>query len=345
MNRNEKLKLAGLLVGMLVLMVGFWFILQRFEEKVPLAEVDKQEFLPNEFEEEPEEKALGTIKLNGKKYEYFHEFETYLFMGTDATGNEVEGDEYQGSMADFLLLAVFDKTENTYGFIQLNRDTMTEITLMLQDGSGMASAELQLCTAHWYGGTSEQSCENTVEAVSKMLGGLPIDGYYALNMEKIPLLNNAVGGVEVTLEEDFSHVDATMKKGKALTLTDEQAYYYIHDRYGVGDEENTSRMKRQKQYMKNFLQKAQGQMQEDVAFVNKVYMKLQEEAVTDIGGKQISRMTKVMSEGTGIGIHQFAGKTKLGQALGDGLDHVEFYPDKDSVVEIMTKLYGLKEKE
>jgi len=159
------------------------------------------------------------------------------------------------------------------------------------------------------------------------------------------MLNNAVDGVEVTLEEDFSHVDAAMKKGKTLTLTDEQAYHYIHDRYGVGDEENTSRMKRQRQYMKQFLQKAQEQMQDDPSFVNAVYVKMQEEAVTDIGGKQISQMTKVMSEGTSLGIHQFAGKTKLGQALGDGLDHVEFYPDKDSVVEVMTKLYGLKPKE
>lgn len=43
-----------------------------------------------------------------------------------------------------------------------------------------------------------------------------------------------------------------MKKGATINLDDEQAYAYVHDRYGVGDEENTSRMKRQQQYMTGF---------------------------------------------------------------------------------------------
>lgn len=44
-----------------------------------------------------------------------------------------------------------------------------------------------------------------------------------------------------------------MKKGATINLDDEQAYAYVHDRYGVGNEENTSRMKRQQQYMTGFL--------------------------------------------------------------------------------------------
>ena len=76
--------------------------------------------------------------------------------------------------------------EQTERFLQLNRDTMTEITLLQPDGTGYASANLQLCTAHWYGGDAWSSCENTVEAVSYLLGELPIDGYYALDMQAIP---------------------------------------------------------------------------------------------------------------------------------------------------------------
>lgn len=343
-NRKEGFKLVLILVGILLFMAVFWAVLSRFEKRVPVAAED--DFLTDDIEDkEDKAEALGSIKLNGTKYEYFHEIETYLFMGTDASGNESgEGDEYQGSMADFLLLMVLDKTEGTYQFLQLNRDIMTEVTLLQNDGTGMATADIQLCTAHWYGGTREQGCENTVRSVSKLLGGITIDGYYSLNMENIPDLNQAVGGVELTLEEDFTHVDSKMKKGAVITLSDQQAFYYLHDRYGVGDETNTSRMKRQKQYMKAFMKKAKERLKEDASFVNVLYQKLQTNAVTDISGGQLSRVTQALSESENKGILELKGRSKLGKALGDGLEHVEFYPDKESIVDVMTDLYGLEEK-
>lgn len=346
-NRKEGLRLILIGAGIVLFMVVFWIVIRQFEKKVPVAAED--DFLTNNIvddEKEDVKEAMGQITLDKAKYEYFHEFETYLFMGTDASGNEsAEGDEYRGSMADFLLLMVLDKTDDTYGFLQLNRDTMTEVTLMQRDGSGNASADIQLCTAHWYGGTKEMSCENTVKAVSKLLGGIPIDGYYSLNMEDIPKLNKAVDGVEVTLLEDFSHEDPAMVKGAVLTLSEQQAYYYLHDRYGVGDETNISRMKRQRQYMKAFMKKAKQKLQEDVSFANILYQGLQSDAVTDIQGGDMSRITQMLNEGVNKGILEFDGVSKIGKALGDGISHMEFYPNKESVLDVMTDLYGLEKKE
>lgn len=74
-------------------------------------------------------------------------------------------------MADALMLVVVDEEEKAYGILQLNRDTITEVPMLLQDGSANASAQMQLCTAHWYGKDKAASCDNTVETVSKMLGG------------------------------------------------------------------------------------------------------------------------------------------------------------------------------
>lgn len=346
MDREEKKKLYLLLFGIIALMVALWFILRVVEMKQPVADIADAKLSFTDFPEASKApEPVGTVKLGGRKYGYFHRYESYLFLGTDASGNDAPGEEYQGSMADFLLLAVFDRTEDTYAVLQLNRDTMTEVTLLQPDGSGNASAELQLCTAHWYGGTPEASCENTVEAVSGLLGGIPIDGYYALSMEKIPELNHAVGGVTVTLEEDFTEFDRQMAKGKTLTLTDEQAAIYVHNRYGVGDEKNSSRMERQNQYMKAFMEKAKQKLSEDQAFVAKLYQKLEKDAVTDISGKDISRMTKTLQQGESRGIKSFQGKYKLGRALGDNIDHVEFYIKDSSLTEVMTELYGLQGEE
>ena len=81
------------------------------------------------------------IDLNDLEYTVKDQLKAYLFIGTDHSGNEQATDEnYQGSMADFLLLAILNKTEKTYGFIQFNRDTITEVLMLDQDGEVINSA-------------------------------------------------------------------------------------------------------------------------------------------------------------------------------------------------------------
>ncbi len=288
----------------------------------------------SQLKDEREKEPFLTEKEKDEK-------ETYLFIGTDASGNEnAAGEDYRGSMADVLMLVIVNKTQKTYATLQLNRDTMTEISLMQTDGSKMASATLQLCTAHWYGGTKEQSCENTVEAVSKLLNEIPIDGYYALSMEEIPVLNRAVGGVTVTVESDFSKVDKSLKKGETITLSDEQAYVFLHDRYEVDDEKNISRMKRQKQYLEAFIQKVKEKSKEDKKFLTKFWKELSDKAVTNISGKKFSKLANTLVKSTSKGIYTLEGKEKSGKALGDGIEHTEFIVDKKSLRKIMSEIYG-----
>lgn len=344
MKLNEKGRLILCFTAAVVLAGAFWFVLRAFEENMMAETLDgKAAAVSNSVAEK--EPVMGTIKLSGDKYDYYHEFETFLLMGTDASGNEkASGKKYRGSMADFLLLAVFDLTDHTYGMIQLDRDTMTEIRLLSRKNTGGATSKMQLCTAHWYGGDSETSCENTVVAVSKLLGGITIDGYCAVNMEDFPKLNHLVDGVEVTLEDDFTMHDPKMKKGTTLTLTDEQAYIYIHSRMEMKNDTNSARMQRQKQYMKAYFEKALTLMKTDNTFINNINSELETIAVTNITGRQMSTMTKTLMEGTNRGIKEFSGKSKIGQALDDGIDHAEFYIDKASKIQIMTEMYGLQKR-
>lgn len=347
MDRKETNKIIYVLIGTLLFMGIFWLVMQRLEEVIPDQTVESKAA----FLEEPlvtptaTPQVRGTLKLDGKKYDYTDEISTYLFMGIDMSGSLADGqNEYHGGMADFLLLAVLDKTTKTYGFLQLDRDTITEITLMQTDGSGYASARMQLCTAHWYGGNEEQSCENTVDAVSDLLGGVEIDGYYALGMEEITTLNHAVGGVSVTIDSDFSKVDPSLQEGETVVLTDEQAYTFLHDRYGVDDETNTSRMQRQRQYMESLFLTVQNRMEENAGFVNELYQSLESVAVSNITGKTVSKIVNQINESESQGMQILAGESRIGQRLDDGVDHVEFYPDPDSVCEVLTELYHLVER-
>ena len=330
-----------LFVALILAMIAFGIGLKIFENHMADPVISEDDFLTDEQSEELV--ALGSLKLNGNIYSYYHDFETYLIMGTDKTG--ADSKVYQGSMSDFLMLVIVDKTDNNYSFLPINRDTMSEVRLIQDDGTGAATAELQLCTAHWYGGNAGQSCANTVESISKLFGGLKIDGYYAIPMDEIPKLNHSVGGVTVTLLEDFQDIDRQMKKGETLALSDEQAYHYIHDRYGVGDEKNTSRIKLQQKYLESFFSKAKEKTKSDKAYVSQLFRNFEQTATTNLTAKKISGLTNRLIKGTQKGFFEIQGTSKIGKALGDGIDHAEFYPDKESIIDVMTKIYGLKKRE
>lgn len=288
-----------------------------------------------------QEKTVS-IKLHKKTWKFAHPVQTYLFIGTDKSGNEdAEGEEYHGSMADALMLVVVDKEEKTYGILQLNRDTITEVPMLLQDGSANASAQMQLCTAHWYGKDKAASCDNTVETVSQMLGGLPIDGYYALKMDAMPLLNHEVGGVTVTLEDDMTKLDPAMKKGATLTLTDRQAELLMQSRYTMEDDRNTQRMRRQQIFLKAFMKKIKKQNAGDINATVKLYDRLRPYATTDIKMNDLTALLKDMQGYTDKGIITIDGTSKIGEKLHDGKKHWEFYMDEDSLETSMKQLYPL----
>ena len=221
MRRKEKIKALLWVAGFAGMICLIYFMLQKGEQTFGVAK-DTEDQVQVETSDELEKLLWKSIKFGKKKYQYSSDYETYLFLGTDGSGHEsANREEYVGNMADFLMLAVINRKEQTYALLQLNRDTMTEIDLIGKDGEGMATANMQLCTAHWYGGTEKESSENTVNAVSKLLGGLTIDGYYTLNMENISRLNHAAGGVTVTIKNDLTSLDPSMKQGETITLTDE----------------------------------------------------------------------------------------------------------------------------
>lgn len=342
MNGKKKTMRAviEIIIAVLVIIAVYFIIrgMDRHDVRIRQAATENEmQRVWKEFQEKP-----VSIKLHKKTWKFAHPVQTYLFIGTDKSGNEdAEGEEYHGSMADALMLVVVDKEEKTYGILQLNRDTITEVPMLLQDGSANANAQMQLCTAHWYGKDKAASCDNTVETVSKMLGGLPIDGYYALKMDAMPLLNHEVGGVTVTLEDDMTKLDPAMKKGATLTLTDRQAELLMQSRYVMDDDRNTQRMRRQQIFLNAFMKKIKKQNAGDVNATVKLYDRLRPYATTDIKMNDLTALLKNMQGYTDKGIITIDGTSKIGEKLHDGKKHWEFYMDEDSLETSMKQLYPL----
>ena len=86
-------------------------------------------------------------------------------------------------------------------------------------------------------------------AVGNLLEGIELSQFCSINMDAMPELNDLLGGVTVTMPDDYPDLDPAYVKGARITLTGRQAYDFVHDRMTVGDGTNLSRMKRQRAYM------------------------------------------------------------------------------------------------
>ncbi len=215
---------------------------------------------------------------NGVTYEgrTSNELTTVLLIGYDHNdgGQLVDNPEgfIYGGQSDFLLLLAFDHEKKQIRQLQINRDTMTNVKYYYNDGSYYGLRELQICLAHAYGDTQEVNNRNAIWAVENLLGiakdkdGAQIDWYISMDFSGIAKLNDLLGGVTVTVTDDFSELDPTLVMGETITLTGAQAHNFCRGRHHVADQTNMNRMARQRTYMKAASQKLLENLRSDANF-------------------------------------------------------------------------------
>ena len=202
------------------------------------------------------------------------------------------------------------------------------------DGEYLATARAVLALAHENGDGMEISCENVVKAVSNFLGGCKIDSYAAVNMGAISMINNMVGGVTVTIKDDFSLVDPTMVMGETIKLTDEQAMHFVHDRWDVADGTNEARMKRQSDYVRDLKIQLRHKCAEDKEYPLKVYEQLGDYMVTNVSDQKFAKLAMLMLEDKDDGELEITGTVTVGD-----MDYYEMEPDEESVKQAILTLF------
>ena len=274
------------------------------------------------------------VHIDGKAYAENREVDTYLVMGVDRSG-EVEAASAMegGGQADMLMVLVVNHETEEYHVIQINRDTMTDVTVLGTYGDEIGTERMQIAAAHSYGTGLEDSCENTVKAVSNFLYGIEIDKYAAIQMDAIPLINDWAGGVTVTIQDDFSQVDPTLVMGETITLNGEQAYHFVRGRFYVGDSTNINRMARQRQYFDGLATQVHKKVAEDLNAVAQLYQELTPYMVTDMGSGTMTKLAQTCNNYTNGGIVTIEGESKVGE------EFMEFYADDNSVKQVILDLF------
>ena len=282
------------------------------------------------------------LTLSDVDYISDDDIDAYLIAGTDGGGVD-KGDIYKGELADFISILLIDNTTEKYAFYQISRDSMVDVPVMNENGDIQDFALEQLSTAHWYGKTPEERNENLANAVSDVVGGIDIDGYYVLNMADIGEVNDAIGGVDIDIDDDMTDLDPTFKKGATVHLTGKQAENYLRARMTVGNGTNAERMDRQRQYMQKAYNMTISQLRENPDYINDLYEELDNKVQSDGTGKRISAIANQVTQYQCVGIISFKGETRIGDAIDEGITHEEFYVDEKSVLSGLRKVMNIRE--
>lgn len=306
---------------------------KKVEATHPVLEQVETEPIPVSEDEEWKE---GWISYNGKIYEYKEDIMTFLVMGIDKNSEVVEVDEgTEGGQADALFLAVMDPDDRSIKVIGINRNTMTDIDVYNETGSYVTTIEAQICIQHGFGNGLEKSCEYQKQAVSKLFYNLPIHGYAAINMSAIPTINDAVGGVDVTVLEDLTRIDESLVEGQNVHLMGKSAFWYVKYRdtgvFGSAD----MRLARQKQYLNAFIKTAKNTAKSDIGVALDVYQAVSSMMTTDITADEVAYLAPILVDYQfdSDSFYMLDGETVMGE------EFEEFYADEDALYELILEVF------
>ncbi len=273
----------------------------------------------------------------GTEYPIKEHIQTVLLIGTDSVEayqkEEKIQNYYNFSQADVLMLLVLDNDAGTAEIIQLNRDTMADVPWLDVLGNYGGTEFKQICLAYNYGDGGMKSCKNTVKAVSKLLFDAPIDSYIQLPMSGIAVLNDLVGGVPVTMEEDLTAIDAEFVLGATVQLNGKQAEEFLRVRMELDDDTNISRMSRHRAYLDSFQACAQSALDADSEFSMRLVEALSEYLQSNLTAQQLTELVEKLDAATVYPIRYADGK------LIQGDEFYEFYVDEASLWEQVKAAY------
>ncbi|MCF0258660.1 MAG: LCP family protein [Erysipelotrichaceae bacterium] len=278
----------------------------------------------------------SNLVYEGVEYTPKKRVETTLIMGIDVYSDElsVQQDSDAGvTRCDFLAMLVTDKNTGESRLIHLNRDMMADVDLLGSRNEILDTQKMQLCLAHAYGTDERASARNTMHAVSRLFANAKIDHFITLTMDAVPALNDAVGGVPVLVEEDFSQIDPSLVKGETVTLKGEQALNYVRGRQNVDNGTNEQRMARQRKYMASLFSTLSSALENGKVSITSLLTDVNPYMTSDMSVTKLNEMFKTVMENPKSEIEVIEGQAQMGK------EFVEFHPDEKALMEKTISLF------
>lgn len=342
--RVRRILLAVLCVFLCLILVTVTtavILLEQGRSELLASDVELQ--IPDNIVQNPQIEILDngrTITHNGETYIFNENRTNILCIGMDKQEMGLENNLVgTAGQADVLVLVSLDTVTGKMDALTISRDTMVDINLYAADGSFHGVERSQICLAYAYGDGYETSCENVVRSASRLLYGIPINTYVAVDLSVIPTLNDAVGGVNVTLLKDFKRTNGTVcAKGENITLRGEEAERYVRDRDTALLDSNNERMERQKQYVSSFFEAAMTATKNDLQVPLELYNAVSDDCVTTLSPQKISFLASTLVQhDSNLAFFNVKGDVVEGD---DG--YAEYIVDDDALYEQILQIFYTK---
>ena len=276
------------------------------------------------------------ITWNGKTYQKRSDIINILCMGIDRDAPmPTEEDPGLAGQSDTLFLAVLNTETGELRMINISRDSMIGVDAYNEKGEFVDTKEMQICLAYAYGNNKEASALNEIKSVVRLMYGVPVDAYAAMDLPGVTILNDAVDGVEVTVLEDLTSRDPALKEGETVLLKGRQAEIYVRSRNKAELESNNQRMARQRQYATAFLRKAYHRIREDLRVALTLYQTIEAYSDSSLRLPQILYLISIASkvDFAEQDIVTIPGEVEM------GLEFAEYYVDDEVLFEIILDTY------
>ena len=292
--------------------------------------------LTNNMAVQQNENYQEIVEYNNHKYKYNEDIVSIAFMGIDKRDLDDNSAIGSAGQADADMVAAIDTNTGKTKIIAIPRDTIVDVDVYSESGIFLHSEEMQLCLSYAYGDGGESSAKNVTKSMSRVLYGIPINKYFALDLNGIAPINDSIGGVTVVSMYDFP--DQNIKKGDSVHLTGDLTETYVRRRDMNSVDASLNRTDRQIQYIKAFASQLVPAVINDLGVIRNLYNTASSYSNTDI---EMSNMTYLATRLLSKGINDFEttsipGEMKLSDAPdATGRVYAEFYPDEDATLQIV----------
>lgn len=298
-HKNSKVSkvLISILCVILALVVGVvstFFIMREIGRK-KMHNYDKIEI--NAPAKDESGRAIDTIdatgrviKYNGVSYAFNENVVSIAFIGTDEGTDKNEGKE----MGDAIYVLAVDAKTGSTKILGISRDTMSDVDVYSDEGRFIDTEKMQMTYAYSFKGTNVTGGQNTLTTISRLFYGLPMNDYFAINLNALKTLNDSIGGVTLTSSMTFKSPEdgRTILEGETVTLRGAEAERYVRSRDIEELESNNDRMARQQEYIRAFIASIFPAAKKDISVVSNLYGAIKENSDSTL---DITKLTYVAS--------------------------------------------------
>ena len=286
-----------------------------------------------------QDEEAQVVIWNGKEYRYREGIVNILCLGidraTDLTEYDVSGNRIQNGQSDAILLVSIDTENGQIRVLAVPRDTMVILSLYSAEGLFKGNIDGQITLQYAYGDGVEQSCELVRQRTEELLFDIPIQRYAAINLRAIATINDAVGGVELTISEDYTDIDPDFKEGATIRLEGDQALDFIRYRETSVAGSALTRLNRQKQYMSAFAAQAKDAVRADITMPIHLLKALEADMLTDISADE---MLYLLTETAELSFSDEDIYILPGDIV-DGKIYEEYEPDEEEIRQLVLELF------